>query len=76
MTIQMFRYAACGGGNFLLNVFLYFVSYNFILEKQVLDLDFIAFKPHIAAFLHGIYHHIPYWFLPQYVCGISRFLPT
>ena len=50
MTIQMFRYAACGGGNFVINVLLYFISYNFILEKQVLDLRFIAFTPHIAAF--------------------------
>jgi len=50
MTLQMFRYAACGGGNFVLNVLIYFISYNYILDKQVLDLGFIAFTPHIAAF--------------------------
>jgi putative flippase GtrA len=49
MPIRTFRYAACGGGNMLLDIFIYYVSYNFILQKQVLDLGFIAFKPHIAA---------------------------
>ncbi|GAA4331476.1 GtrA family protein [Flaviaesturariibacter amylovorans] len=51
MTVQMFRYAACGGGNTVLNILVYYIAYNFVLEKQVLDLGFIAFTPHIAAFL-------------------------
>ncbi len=33
----------------LLDIFIYYVSYNFILHKQIVDLGFIAFKPHIAA---------------------------
>ena len=75
MTIQMFRYAACGGGNFLLNVFLYFVSYNFILEKQVLDLDFIAFKPHIAAFFMAFIITFPIGFyLSMYVVFQGSYL--
>lgn len=48
---QTFRYAACGGGNTLLDIFLYFVSYNFILHKQVVETPFIAISPHIAAFM-------------------------
>jgi putative flippase GtrA len=51
MSLQMYRYAACGGGTTLLNIFIYFITYNYILKKQVLDLDFIAFTPHIAAFI-------------------------
>ena len=51
MPIQTYHYAACGGGNTLFNIFLYHIFYNFVLHKQVLHLGFIAFKPHIAAFL-------------------------
>lgn len=48
---QTFRYAACGGGNTLLDIFLYFISYHFILHKQVVETPFIAISPHIAAFM-------------------------
>ena len=30
---------------------MYFVFYNFILGKKIVDLGFIAISPHIAAFL-------------------------
>ena len=50
MPLQMYRYAACGGGTTLLNILIYFITYNYILKKQVFDLGFIAFTPHIAAF--------------------------
>lgn len=49
LPLQTFRYAACGGGNTLFSLFLYFISYNFIFHKQLVDLQFITFKPHIAA---------------------------
>ena len=48
---QTFRYAACGAANLLLDIFIYFISYNFILEKQVLYTPLGAISPHIAAFL-------------------------
>jgi putative flippase GtrA len=51
MPLQTFRYAACGGFNTLLDIFLFFVSYNFVFEKQVVEISFFALKPHIAAFL-------------------------
>jgi putative flippase GtrA len=51
MPIQTFRYAACGGANTFLDIFIFFISYNYILHKQVLDLGFFAFKPYIAAFI-------------------------
>lgn len=51
IPIKQFRYAACGGGNQALNIFIYFVAYNFILKKQIFHLPFIAISPHIAAFL-------------------------
>jgi putative flippase GtrA len=51
MPIQTFRYAACGGGNTLLDIFLYFISYNFILKKQIIFTPIGAISPYIAAFL-------------------------
>ena len=33
----------------LFDIFLYFISYNFILHKQILNLGFIAFEPYTAA---------------------------
>ena len=51
MPLQTFRYAACGGGNQALNIFAYFISYNFILRKQIVHLPIIAISPHIAAWL-------------------------
>ncbi|ADY50983.1 hypothetical protein Pedsa_0401 [Pseudopedobacter saltans DSM 12145] len=51
MPLQTFRYAACGGGNQVLNIFIYFISYNFILKKEIIHLPFIAISPHIAAWL-------------------------
>ena len=51
MPFQTFCYAACGGGNTLLDIFIYFISYNFILAKQIVYTPLGAISPHIAAFL-------------------------
>ncbi len=49
MPLQTFRYAACGGGNTLLDIFVYFISYNYILHQQVLHLPLISLEPYVAA---------------------------
>ncbi len=51
MPCQTFQYAACGGGNTALNIFLYFVSYNYVLKKQDLNLGLVVVGSHIAAFI-------------------------
>lgn len=48
---QTFRYAACGGGNTMLDILLYFISYNFILQKQIVRTPIIDISPYIAAFM-------------------------
>lgn len=48
---KQFRYAACGGSNMALNILIYFVAYNFVLQKKILYLSNVAISPHIAAFL-------------------------
>jgi putative flippase GtrA len=63
MPLQTFRYAACGGGNVMLDICLYFISYNFIFKKEIADLGFFAFKPHVAAQLLSSSITIPVGFL-------------
>ncbi len=51
IPLETFRYAATGGFNTILDISLYFIFYNFILDKQVIDLYIVSISPHIAAFL-------------------------
>jgi putative flippase GtrA len=63
MPLQTFRYAVCGGGNMALDIFLFFIFYNFVYQKQILQLDFIAFEPYTAAFLSAFSISFPIGFL-------------
>ncbi len=63
MTLQTFRYAVCGTSNMILDIFIYFISYNYILHKNNLDLGFIVFKPHIAALWMSFCVSFPVGFL-------------
>jgi len=51
MPIQTFRYAVCGGTNTLLDIFLYFISYHFILHERFIDLGIVTISPYILSFL-------------------------
>ena len=48
---EIFRYAVTGGLNTVFDLILYFVVYNFVLKKEIVELGFVAISPHIAAFL-------------------------
>ncbi len=48
---ETFRYAATGGFNTALDIFLYFVFYHYALHKEIVELGFVAISPHIAAFI-------------------------
>lgn len=75
MPLQTFRYAACGGGNTALNILIYFVSYNFILKKQIVHLPFIAISPHIAAFIIAFLITFPIgYYLNMYVVFDDSYL--
>ena len=63
MPIRTFRYAVSGGSNMLLDILVYYISYNFILHKQILDIGFIAFKPHIGALWMAFCISFPVGFL-------------
>lgn len=63
MDKKTFRYLACGGGNTLLDIFLYFISYNFILDKRVVHLPFVSISPHIGAFIIAFLITFPIGFM-------------
>ncbi len=63
MPFQTFRYLACGGGNTLLDIVLFFIFYNFVLEKQVVHLPYISLSPHIAAVFMAFIVSFPTGFL-------------
>lgn len=68
VTYRTFSYAACGAGNTLLDILIYFVSYNFILDKQILYTPLGAISPHIAAFLMAFLVSFPTGFyLNRYI---------
>jgi putative flippase GtrA len=51
LPLQTFRYATCGAVNTFLDIFVYFLAYNYILHKHIITVGFLTFKPHIAAFI-------------------------
>jgi len=68
MPMQTFRYAACGGANTILDITLFFISYNFILQKQFIHLGWLTISPHIASFIISFCITFPIGFyLSRYV---------
>ena len=49
LSKQMFRYAACGGGNMLLDLVWYFVVYHYVVAERYIDLGIIVMSPHVAS---------------------------
>jgi putative flippase GtrA len=75
MPEQTFKYAATGGANTALDIFLYFIFYNFVLEKQIVELGFYAISPHIAAFLMSFTITFPIGFiLAKYISFPGSYL--
>jgi putative flippase GtrA len=60
---QTFKYAATGGANTVLDIFLYFIAYHYVLRGEILDLGFYAITPHIAAFMMSFSVTFPIGFL-------------
>src|SRR5688572_8992010 len=51
MPVQTFRYIACGGSNTLLDIFIYYISYHYILKEENVYTPIVVISPYIAAFL-------------------------
>lgn len=68
MPLKTFRYAACGGGNTVLDIFLFFLSYNYLLKHQVIHIGWLTISPHIASFIISFCVTFPIGFyLSRYV---------
>lgn len=65
---QTFRYLACGGSNTVLDIVLYFISYNYILHKLPVHIVGITIAPHIFAFMMSFSVSFPMGF------ALSKFL--
>jgi putative flippase GtrA len=65
---ETFRYAICGGSNTAFDIVLYFINYNFILQKKILHLKYFSISPYIAAFLMAFCITFPTgFFLSKYI---------
>jgi len=62
MDRQTYRYAASGGSNTMLDIFLFFISYNFIFRKLDVHFGFVTISPHVAAFLFAFLFTFPIGF--------------
>ncbi len=68
MTLETFRYAACGGFNTALDIIIFFVCYNFVFDKQVVHFANLSISAHIASFLAAFVITFPIGFyLSRYV---------
>lgn len=68
MPKQTYRYAACGGFNTVLDIGLFFISYNYILDKSTLQLGGFTISSHIASFMMSFVVTFPTGFyLSRYV---------
>ena len=48
---QTFRYVVCGGANVAFSWVCYFLVYNFVLDKEQLDLGFVVISAYVATML-------------------------
>ncbi len=72
MPLQTFRYAVCGGSNTVIGFLIYSLSYTFVFHKQVVDIGFYAFEPHVAALILSFFFSFPLGFaLLKYVVFIE-----
>ena len=75
MPLQTFRYAACGGSNTLLGLFLYYISFHYFFDKQNFDTGLTVLKPHNAAlFFAGTCTFFTGFLLNKYVVFTSSYL--
>ncbi len=51
LPLQTFRYAACGGANMAFDIALFAASYNFIYQKQNVDLGFYVMSAPTASLI-------------------------
>jgi putative flippase GtrA len=68
MRLQTFRYVASGGGNTLLGLLAYYISFKYIFGEKIFHFGFYAFEGHIAALIVSFCITLPVgFFMAKYV---------
>lgn len=68
MSIQTFRYLACGGGNTVLDIVLFYVSFHYLFGEQPVHVLGITIAPYVAALIVSFCITFPLGFaLAKYV---------
>ncbi|HEY4110126.1 GtrA family protein [Puia sp.] len=63
MPLQTFRYAACGGTSTLLDIFMYWFSYNFILHQRPVHIATLTISAYIASIVMAFCISFPTGFI-------------
>lgn len=63
IPITTFRYGVTGGGNAALNLIIFFLSYNYVLQGQEIVFGIFVVTPYIAAYLMALCVTFPVGFL-------------
>jgi putative flippase GtrA len=68
IPLQTFKYLACGGSVAVMDLLIYFFTYNFVFKHQPVPIGHIEIGAHIAAFLVSFAFSFPLGFiLSKYV---------
>ena len=68
MGQQTFRYVASGGGNTLLGLVVYYISFKYIFGEKIFHFGFYAFEGHVAALIVSFCITLPVgFFMAKYV---------
>ncbi len=51
LSLETYLYGFTGGINMMLDLILYFLVYNYVLDKQIVDLGIVSVSAYIAAFI-------------------------
>jgi putative flippase GtrA len=76
MDKQTYHYLACGGGNTLFGLVLFFVCEHYVFHQVNVEFGFFTIKPHIASFIVSFSITFPIGFLlSKYVVWNDSNLP-
>jgi putative flippase GtrA len=75
MPLQTFRYVACGGGNMVLGLSIYFVLFNYVFTQGYVSLGSFAFESYnVSLFFSSCTCFIVGFLLNKYVVFTTSYL--
>ena len=63
IPLQTFKYLACGGSTAVLDLVIYFISYNFVFDKMPIHVLGMTIPAHISAFMVSFTVSFPMGFI-------------